>query len=138
MESADRVSTSPGAADNGAEHILTLADVLRVCAPLLADVEADRFHSAATILIEGKRGPLQSLCAKNKGWDVSLRGSGLSSATMRSIAEVRRDLESKVISGARELIARKDGLGVSAYLPAPIDAEAVFGTPTIPLATASY
>ena len=100
MGSADHVSTSPGAADNGAEHISTLTDVLRVCAPLLPDVEADRFHSAATILIEGKRGPVRSLCAKNKGWDVSLRGSGLSSDTMRSIAEVRRDLESKVISGA--------------------------------------
>ena len=52
---ADHVSTSPSAADNGAEHISTLTDVLRVCAPLLPDVEADRFHSAATILIEGKR-----------------------------------------------------------------------------------
>ncbi len=138
MESADHVSTSPSAADNGAEHISTLTDVLRVCAPLLPDVEADRFHSAATILIEGKQGPVRSLRAKNKGRDVSQRGSGLSSDTRRSLAEVRRDLESKLISGARERIARKDGLGVSASLPAPIDADAGFGTPTILLATASY
>ena len=138
MESGDHVSTSPGAADNGAEYISTLTDVLRVCANLLPDVEADRFHSAATILIEGKRGPVRSLCAKNKGWDVSLRGSSLSSDTKRSIAEVRHDLESRVISGARGLIAWKDGLGVSASLAAPIDAETVFGTPTILLAAASY
>ena len=138
MASADYVSTSPSAADNGAERISTLTDVLRVCAPLLPDVEADRFHPAATILIERKQGPVRSLCAKNKGWDVSQRGSGLSYDTKRSIAEVRRDSESKMISGARELIARKDGLGVSASLPAPIGADAGFGTPTILLATASY
>ena len=68
-------------------------------------------------------------------------------------ADIRKELEKNVLvaarkylssvgavehaSGARELIARKDGLGVSASLAAPIDAEAVFGTPTILLATAS-
>ena len=31
------------------------------------------------------------------------------------MAEVRRDLESKVISGARGLIAREDALGVSEH-----------------------
>ncbi len=61
---ADHVSTSPCAAHHGAECISTTTDVLRACAPLLPDVEANRFHSAATILNEGKQGPVQSLCAK--------------------------------------------------------------------------
>ncbi len=72
----------------------------------------------------------------------------------RNDADIRKELEKNVLvaarkylssvgavehaSGARELIARKDGLGVSASLPAPIDADAVFGTPAILLATASY
>ncbi len=42
--------------------------------------------------IEGKQGPVQSLCAKNKGWDVSLRGSGLSSDTKRTRLGIESDI----------------------------------------------
>jgi hypothetical protein len=82
---------------------------------LLPDVEANRFHSAATILNEGKQGPVRSLCAKKKGWDVSLRGSGLRLGTKRAIADVTRDLASEVISGARGLVARKYAGGVAEH-----------------------
>ncbi len=103
------------AADHGVWHVSTLTDVLRVCAPLLPDVEAIRFHSAASILIQGKTGPVQSLCRKQKGWDVSLTGSGPESDRKRSIAEVACDLESKAISATRGLVARKYARGVSEH-----------------------
>ena len=54
------------AADHGVWHVSTLTDVLRVCAPLLPDVEAIRFHSAASIPIQRKTGPVQSLCRKQQ------------------------------------------------------------------------
>ena len=94
---ADHVSTLPCAAHHGAECISTTTDVLRACAPLLPDVEASRFHSAATILNEGKQGPVQSLCAKKKGWDASLRGSGLRPGTKRSCGrDTRLGIESDI------------------------------------------
>ncbi len=89
--------------------------------------------------------------AKHKPWGVKRRDHF---GSERKDADIRKELEKNALvaarkylssvgavehaSGARELIARTDGLGVSASLAAPIDAEAVFGTPAVLLATASY
>ncbi len=94
-------------------HAASLADVQRVLEPLLPDIQAQRFHSAATILIEGKKDSVRGPGSKSKGFNVPLYRGILNEK--RPLTELKQDLTAKVLAGAREFLATKSTRGVSEH-----------------------